>query len=124
MEVKTELVVAYCLAIVLFVAGVVCYAAFPGKSPEEPIRIMLTNTAGNILFNHKEHASKSGYGLECNECHHMLEDDEETPAACGECHEPDSEDPIKRSDAFHSQCKGCHEDSGSGPVQCSDCHVM
>ena len=46
------------------------------------------------------------------------------PEACGNCHEPDSEDPVKRSDAFHLQCKGCHEEYGAGAVNCSECHVL
>ncbi len=123
MEVKTERIVAYGLAIVFFLVGIVCYAAFPVKTPEEPIRIMFKSTAGNILFDHKVHASESGYGIGCTDCHHALEDEGETPTACGECHEVDSEDPVKRSDAFHTQCQGCHEDEGAGPVDCSACHV-
>ena len=123
MEVKTERIVAYGLTIVLFVVGIVCYAAFPLKAPEEPVRIMFKSTAGSILFDHKVHASTSGYGIACVDCHHNLEDEGEKPAACGDCHEIDSEDPVKRSDAFHTQCQGCHEDSGAGPVDCSACHV-
>ena len=124
MEVKTERIIAYSLAIILFVVGVVCYAAFPKKTPEEPVRIMFKSSAGNILFDHIGHASPDGYGFECSDCHHNLEDDGETPSACGECHEAEGEDPIKKSEAFHMQCIGCHEDADSGPVKCSGCHVM
>ena len=53
---------AYALAVVLMVVGVVCYAAFAHKGPEEPIRIMLKATAGNVLFDHKQHTSADGYG--------------------------------------------------------------
>ena len=52
MELKTEKTVAYCLAAILFVVGVVCYASFAQKKPENPIRIMLKNTGGDILFDH------------------------------------------------------------------------
>ena len=124
MEVKTERLIAYCIAIVLFVVGVVCYAAFPVKAPEEPIRIMLKSTTGNVLFDHKEHASEDGYGIECTDCHHDYEGDGSKPEACGECHEPDGEDPMKKSEAFHTLCQGCHEEEGSGPTRCSECHVM
>jgi hypothetical protein len=123
MEVKTERIVAYGLAIILFVVGIVCYAAFPVETPEKPIRIIFKSTAGNVLFDHNMHTSKSGYGIGCADCHHTLEDEGEKPTACGDCHEIDSEDPVKRSDAFHTQCKGCHEDGGAGPVDCSACHV-
>jgi len=124
MEFKREKVVAYCLAAILFVVGVVCYAAFPEKTPEEPIRIMLTNTGGNVLFDHKEHASESGYGLECTDCHHMLEDEGDRPKTCTECHEVDGEDPMKRSDSLHMQCIDCHKDDGTAPVDCSGCHAF
>ncbi|MGD2125334.1 MAG: cytochrome c3 family protein [Desulfobacteraceae bacterium] len=123
MDVRTEKLVAYAIAIILLVVAVVCYAAFPHKAPEQPIRIMLKNTAGNVLFNHKAHTSEEGYGFGCMECHHDLDEEGARPLACGECHEPDSEE-VKRSDAFHTQCKGCHDDGGAGPVDCSGCHVL
>ena len=53
-----------------------------------------------------------------------MEDEEEEATSCGECHEPDAEDMVKRSEAFHMQCKGCHEDDGTGPINCSECHVL
>jgi len=115
---KNEQMLAFVLAAVLLIIGVVCYAAFPVKTPEEPVRLMFKTTAGSILFDHKTHTSDAGYAIACDDCHH--EGDE--PTACGECHEADSD--VKRSDAFHKQCKDCHEDSGAGPVECSACHVM
>jgi len=124
MEFKTEKAVAYCLAALLFIVGVVCYAAFPNKTPEEPIRIMFTSTGGNVLFDHKGHASESGYGLACTDCHHMLEDEGAKPKTCTECHEVDGEDPMKRSDAFHKQCIDCHKENGTAPTKCSGCHAF
>ncbi|MEJ2723954.1 MAG: cytochrome c3 family protein [Deltaproteobacteria bacterium] len=118
-----EKLVAYAAGIILTVVGVVCYAAFPYRMPEQPVRIMFKSTAGNVLFNHKMHTSEQGYGYGCMECHHTLEDVSERPLACGECHEPDSGE-VKRSDAFHKECQGCHDDSGMGPVECSGCHVL
>jgi len=116
---------AYALAVVLLVVGVVCYAAFAHKAPKEPIRIMLKATAGNVLFDHKQHASEDGYGYECIDCHHAWEGEGTKPEACGECHEVDGEDPIKRSEAFHTQCMGCHEEMGTAPVEeCSSCHAF
>ncbi len=124
MNVKREKIFAFLLAALLLVVGVVCYAVFPVTSPEEPVRIMLKNSAGDVLFSHKEHAGEDGYGLSCEDCHHMWEGGDSKPEACGNCHEPDSEDPVKRSDAFHLQCKGCHEEYGAGAVNCSECHVL
>ena len=86
MEIKTERTIAYCLAAILLLVGVVCYAAFPRKAPEQPLRIMFKSTGGNVLFDHKEHMSEEGYGIECADCHHTMEDPGEKPEACGECH--------------------------------------
>jgi len=123
MEVKLERTIAYCLAAILLVVGVICYTAFAKKAPEQPIRIMFKNTGGNVLFDHKEHLSESGYGLACNDCHHDLEEEGARPDACGKCHTPDGDDAPKRSDAFHTQCKDCHSNS-EGPVECAACHAM
>ena len=123
MEVKTERMIAYCLAAILLVVGVICYAAFAKKPPEQPIRIMLKNTGGNVLFDHKEHMSESGYSIECADCHHDLENEGDRPSTCGECHTDDGEDAPTRPDAFHKQCQTCHEEGG-GPVNCAECHAM
>jgi len=75
-----------------------------------------------VLFDHKVHTSEDGYGYECVDCHHTLEDEGEKPESCGECHEPDAEE-MKRSDVLHSQCIDCHDEHGTGPVNCDDCHI-
>jgi hypothetical protein len=124
MKLKNERIIAYSIMIIFLIIGVVCYAAFPQKAPDEPIRIMLHSTAGTILFDHKEHASANGYNIDCGDCHHDSEDDEDEQTSCGDCHEPNSdEDAPKRSDAFHMQCIACHEDGDAGPVKCADCHI-
>lgn len=124
MENKALRTIAYCLAAVFLVTGVICYAAFAKKAPDDPIRIMFNNTGGKVLFDHKGHFSEDGYGIACMDCHHDLESEGQRPEACGECHLPDGEEAPKRVDVFHSQCKGCHEEGGSGPVNCSECHMM
>ena len=50
MNVKREKIFAFLLAALLLVVGVVCYAVFPVTSPEEPVRIMLKNSAGGCPF--------------------------------------------------------------------------
>lgn len=144
---KKELHIAYGLIIILFFVSVISYAAFPVKTPEQPIRIMYKGVAGKVLFDHKTHLADSGYGIACTDCHHHPEEPEEGqtairpcgdchqtlskdqkwPESCLECHEPeDIEDSeiTKKSDAFHSQCITCHQDVGSGPEKCASCHVM
>jgi len=123
MTANTQKTIGYVMAVVLFIAGLLCYTAFAKKAPENPLRIMYKTTGGKVLFDHKTHFSEAGYAFECNTCHHMLEDEGERPTSCGECHLSDGEDAPKRSDALHRQCIGCHKDSGSGPVECYACHM-
>ena len=127
MNSNKELKLAYGLAIILLIVGVLSYAAFPSKIPDRPIRIMFKSAAGKVLFDHQTHTAVSGYGISCADCHHNLEVGEvDNVEACSACHEAESDDPDfpKRSDAFHRQCIGCHKDFESGPVECSACHVM
>ena len=121
---KKEQLVAFWIAGIFFVVGMVCYAAFPVRAPEQPLRIMFKSTGGKVLFDHKTHVSEEGYGYECTDCHHAMEEGE-TPSSCGECHMADGEDDApKRSDALHTQCIGCHEESGGGPAKCDECHML
>ena len=126
---KNELKLTYAVAAILLVIGAVSYAAFPLQEPEEPLRLRFTVAAANVLFDHKAHASESGYGLSCEDCHHELLDGEyDAPNSCTECHDPDEgdEDMPKRADAFHQQCAGCHEEFEAGPTEseCALCHVL
>ena len=126
MAFKREQRFAFILAAVLLVVGVVCYAAFPLKTPDRPIRIMFQAVNGKVLFDHKTHTSAAGYALSCADCHHTLEVGETDAQSCLECHEPQSEDPEvpKRSDAFHKQCINCHKEIEAGPTECNQCHVL
>lgn len=118
---KKDLQIASLLAVVLFITGLTCYAAFPPPAPEEPVRLMFQNAAGKVLFTHEVHNKE--YDLSCSDCHHNIEDDE--IYSCKECHEATGdEDMLGRTDAFHSQCIGCHKDNDAGPVECNSCHAM
>lgn len=140
---KKEMKLALCLAVILLGIGIVCYAAFPVKAPEEPFRIMYKSTAGKVLFTHYKHADDTGYALICRDCHHRYENDSKsTPKACNACHpaknnksfSPDltshelktmeEQKVYKRVDALHAQCIDCHKEIGFGPVECVSCHVM
>lgn len=127
-----QLTLAYRLATVLLVVGVLSYVfVYFTPAPAQPVRLMLHSKGGKVLFDHKIHASESGYAISCSDCHHTLEPGEmvgpSDVEACGACHEPESaEDGPKRSDAFHKSCTGCHEDYGAGPTgkDCNSCHVL
>ncbi|MDA8140490.1 MAG: cytochrome c3 family protein [Desulfobacteraceae bacterium] len=146
---KKHRMIMYGVAIQLFLIAIVCYAAFPIKTPEEPLRRMYNTNAGRVLFDHQAHASVKGYALNCLDCHHKHGDEEIPPVACGLCHPPlpqgatfpescfdchadaseiENPETMKRSDAFHKQCIGCHEEYGKGPKagseNCSKCHIL
>ena len=141
---KKELKLAYGAAICLLLIGAICYAAFPLKAPEEPLRLMYTAMAGNVLFNHQIHSSANGYSLACFDCHHHPPGDESALMACGDCHSPPAEgetvnqtcldchdesdvedtEMLNQEDAFHTQCIDCHKAVGAGPVDCNSCHVL
>ncbi len=138
---KNEVKLAYWLAAVFLVVGVLSYTAFSAKPPEEPVRMVLTASTGKVVFDHSNHAY--GYGLDCSTCHHHpmdadeilscgachnLPEDGSSPQACLDCHDPedfDLEMVPGRANAFHYQCAGCHEQNGAGPMtnDCSLCHI-
>ena len=55
----------------------------PPSEGATPIRVLLDNKGGKIVFEHKAHAE--GYGLECSSCHHA-ENLDKGISPCGECH--------------------------------------
>ncbi len=113
------------IGIGLLIVGVFCFATYSAPTPETPYRVAYSTVTGTATFDHKLHASDAGIGLSCLDCHHTMEDEEEVPEACGECHlkGEGSEDMIKRADALHTQCIGCHKEFDVKPVDCNECHV-
>ena len=132
------------MATVLLIVGVLSYAAFPAKAPDQPVRLMFEGGSGKVLFDHKAHTADSGYALSCEQCHHHPAGDKSAYRACGDCHRVpeeglhipracgDCHDPadlegfeMKRAgEAFHKQCIGCHREAGAGPEACASCHKM
>lgn len=142
---ERDLKLVYSVAVILFIVGLFCYAAFPSTPPDDPIRIQYRSATGSVLFQHSKHAAD--YGVSCLDCHHHFIDDPDDAIACSECHlkNPeedapppercldchgadeieDSEIPAK-TDAFHKQCTACHSGIGAGPEEkdCSECHAQ
>jgi len=138
-----ELKLAYVVASIFLIVGVLCYAGYSAKPPDPPLRMVYQTNAGKVLFDHQTHTSAMGYALDCYDCHHHPEDAEESLACgschgapedheriaqtCNECHDPEDYDlaeVYKRSDALHEQCIGCHEQYGAGPMACAACHIL
>ena len=142
---ERDLKLVYSVAVILFIVGLFCYAAFPSKPPDDPIRIQYRNAAGSVLFQHAKH--NVGYGVSCFDCHHHPADDDAALIACGDCHIKNAADDapkpeicldchdadeiedtvlVAKTDAFHQQCTACHAGIGAGPNEkdCSQCHVQ
>jgi hypothetical protein len=82
------------------------------------------------VFSHDEH-NEAAEIEECNECHHMydddgnlMEDESSEDQRCSDCHElgASGRKPGLMK-AFHTNCKGCHTEKSNGPVMCGQCHV-
>jgi uncharacterized paraquat-inducible protein A len=144
MRANKELKAAYGITIVLLVVGILSFTAFSAKPPDQPVRIMLKSAGGKVLFDHKTHTSESGYAVKCFDCHHHPPEDDAAIRSCGDCHsqseetkketsscrdchdegELETEETMKRSDAFHKQCIDCHKENDAGPKECAACHVL
>ncbi|MBF0225474.1 MAG: hypothetical protein HQK76_08480 [Desulfobacterales bacterium] len=136
MNQNREVKFAVGLAVILLLVGVACYAAFPLKKPDEPVRLAMKCLAGKVLFDHKGHTKDSS----CNECHHHPSDDDTmrkcsechgkqepkvVSAICLECHNPnENHHPKDETDPEARACKTCHqsEEEGVLPTVCADCH--
>ena len=51
---KKHRLIVYGVAVQLLLIAIVCYAAFPVKTPEQPIRLMYQTNAGKVLFHDGE----------------------------------------------------------------------
>ncbi len=84
---------------------------------EDPVRILLENVGGAVVFDHKVHVET--YGMDCVDCHHEISgitDPEEAEAsiiACGSCHGVDYTNPD-----FISE----HLSTFSTDAECATCH--
>ena len=117
---KPDLKMAIRIMIAFLAIGIVCYAAFSPPvlgEGEEPLRIMLLNQSGPVLFAHTSHIDD--YGIECESCHHTDDD----TYNCSECHEKTGDEDVpSRADSLHAQCIDCHEEYDLS-VDCTSCHA-
>ena len=81
------------------------------------------------VFLHDEHNEKAELE-ECNECHHiyedekLVEDESSEDQKCSECHEMKASGNMPAlMKAYHTNCKGCHLEEKKGPIMCGECHI-
>lgn len=68
-----------CMALVALVGY-----AIPTPTAAVPTRILLDNTGGKVIFDHKVHADS--YNIECQKCHHENTTERQNVQSCGTCH--------------------------------------
>lgn len=87
------------LAAVCVVIGVV---ATP-PTPTQPIKLLMPNAGGRVIFNHRQHAED--YGVNCSSCHHT---EIASTAWDRDMHDLHAEE-------FAEDCQSCHHDSSIEP---------
>lgn len=135
---------------ILLIAALAGYF-IPARSEGPPVRILLENKGGKVIFTHKAHVTIENDT--CVSCHHTSTNDE-TPPRCSSCHvkkfddtfiaeHPETIDPeycgschhpeatierfahdVHAEDYAAEDCQACHHDESiePEPQACSDCH--
>lgn len=150
---EPQLAKLFAVIILLLLISTLSYVFSPGANeaaddsqPKEPIRVLMNTKNGKVLFDHSTHASKSGYGLSCTDCHHHPSDEEEAVQRscdychvnpdknkafnenCLECHDQEEVEGVETNRLVvnnhqRGECIKCHTDFGKGPVDCKKCHM-
>lgn len=92
---------------ILFIAALVGYL-IPETSDEPPVRVLLENKGGKVIFTHRAHADLQDG--ECAACHHTS-GDSQSPPKCSTCHVAKFDDAFAQAhqDSFdETQCSACH----------------
>ena len=119
---------------ILFITALVGYL-IPETSEEPPVRVLLENKGGKVIFTHRTHADLQDG--DCASCHHTS-GTSSSPLKCTTCHVAKFDDAFAAShqDAFdEKQCSTCHHPAaGIGnfshekhledyvPDDCTACH--
>ena len=84
----------------------------PEAEPSPPVRVLLINTGGPVVFDHVGHirTDKSG----CLDCHHTSKPGDEKPQDCGVCH----------AKAFDEPWIEAHRDNFTDRAACISCHHL
>lgn len=84
-------------------------------TPTQPVKILMPNAGGRVIFNHRQHAED--YGINCGSCHHT-----EIAATSWDRDMHDM-----HAENFAENCQACHHDSSIEPEPMScytpGCHA-
>lgn len=79
---------------------------------DKPIKLVMPNAGGRVVFTHRIHAEDLGY-YSCEYCHHESEGARPNPQPCGACHGVD----------FNAAFVESHQkDFADDPQSCLTCH--
>ena len=152
MRVSKRYVPVAVITVLCLVAAVVGYLKKPATSAEVPLKVLLDNTGGKVVFAHAEHNRK--FKIACGECHHEQRSPKDKVLACETCHVKEFDEqfaaehmnaiPEKNcvqchhtvgginfdhdahaSDYAGDDCTACHHDASiePEPQNCADCHA-
>ncbi len=118
------------VAVVLAVVALIGYV-WPAPEPLLPVkplpdRVLLENTAGKVVFDHKKHFED--YKVECQDCHHDRDKPTPIAQACTSCHGAVDKPGFKTAHvtAFKDQmsCVTCHHVEFAGTTWDHDGHTQ
>ncbi|MEF2232267.1 MAG: cytochrome c3 family protein [Pseudodesulfovibrio sp.] len=92
---------------ILFVVALAGYL-IPAPAAKPPVRILLENKGGPVIFSHKAHMETQGG--QCGVCHHTSGEDQ-SPPACTSCHKGQYDEAFirdHRTAMDKKQCAACH----------------
>ncbi|WFS63468.1 cytochrome c3 family protein [Pseudodesulfovibrio thermohalotolerans] len=104
------------LIAVCVVTAVAGYAISP-PDETEPVRVVMDNTGGRVIFTHSTHFDD--YGFDCTDCHH---DDTglDTFLPCGSCHPAEFDERFRKEHPNNfpdsEACLRCHDEVPEGPL--------
>ncbi|WP_419788103.1 cytochrome c3 family protein [Pseudodesulfovibrio sp.] len=141
------------IAVIVGILSIVAVTGYNIPVPAErpPVRILLDNKGGKVIFQHRQHMEAQG--KECGTCHHTTGEDQSPPSCktchvkkfdqafidehqssmddklCAACHHPGA-NITKFSHTAHADdyaaddCQACHHDKTieSEPQNCANCH--
>jgi hypothetical protein len=98
------------VAAILAVVAVIGYAVSFSEKPVVPVRVLLPNSAGQVVFDHQKHVDD--FKVACKACHHDSVDPVKFAAACGSCH----------GAAAKPNFRARHVTEYDDPAFCATCH--